>query len=344
MGGPIAPAETTISTVSMRRVLQYEPRDLTISVEAGLPFSELCSVLAENRQMLPLDPPFGDRCTVGGVVAANCSGPRRRAYGTARDFIIGMKYATLAGKLVQSGGMVVKNVAGLDTAKLMIGSFGTLAALAVVNFKVVPAPLASRTFVLSFDSPGEAIASRNRILSGVLQPSAIDLLNPRAAARCGRAAFVLLVQAAGNAAVVARYSRELGGSQLEGHAEVALWERVREFTPEFLAEHADGAVVRISGVLSQAGAILDSLDSPAIARAGSGVCHAWFSDVERAAEWIRKTAGCGWKTLIEYAPVEKKPRLDLWPDPGADLALMRRVKQLFDPEGVLNAGRLYGRI
>ena len=86
--------------------------------------------------MVPLDPPFSAGATVGGVVASNSSGPRRRLYGTARDLVIGMQFATLEGKLVQSGGMVVKNVAGLDMAKLMIGSFGTLAAIAVVNFKL----------------------------------------------------------------------------------------------------------------------------------------------------------------------------------------------------------------
>ena len=98
--------------------------------------------------MVPLDPPFADQATVGGVVAANSSGPRRRLYGTARDMVIGMRFATLEGKLVQSGGMVVKNVAGLDMAKLMIGSFGTLAAIAVVNFKLVPMPEAERSFLL----------------------------------------------------------------------------------------------------------------------------------------------------------------------------------------------------
>src|SRR5437763_1211004 len=132
-------------------VLQYEPHDLTISVEAGLPWADLTRLLAANRQMVPLDPPFS-AATVGGVMAANSSGPRRRLYGTARDLVIGMTFATLEGKLVSTGGMVVKNVAGLDMGKLMIGSFGTLAAIAVVNFKVLPAPEVERLFLLAFDT------------------------------------------------------------------------------------------------------------------------------------------------------------------------------------------------
>src|SRR6185295_11657364 len=139
LGGPCVAGEV-VSTSSMNRLLAYDPRDLTISVEAGMPFAELQRILAEQRQMLPLDPPWLAQSTVGGVVATNLSGPLRRQYGTARDMIIGMTFATLEGKLIASGGMVVKNVAGLDMAKLMIGSFGTLAAIAVVNFKVFPMP------------------------------------------------------------------------------------------------------------------------------------------------------------------------------------------------------------
>ena len=158
MAGPVEPADVSLTTASLRSVLQYEPRDLTISVGAGLPWCEFTRLLAENRQMVPLDPPFADGASVGGVVSANCSGPRRRLYGTARDLVIGMQFATVEGKLVKSGGMVVKNVAGLDMGKLMIGSFGTLAAIAVVNFKVQPMPEVERSFLLPFDS----LASRHR--------------------------------------------------------------------------------------------------------------------------------------------------------------------------------------
>src|SRR5579863_1038794 len=230
MGGPIAAADITISTAKLNRVLQYEPRDLTISVEAGIPYRELSRVLAEQRQMVPLDPMFSDRATVGGIVAANVSGPRRRLYGTARDMVIGMTFATLEGKLVRSGGMVVKNVAGLDMGKLMIGSFGTLAAIAVVNFRVHPMPVGTRTFVAEFESVGDAITRRDEVLKSQLQPSAIDLVK----AKCYR----LLIQAGGSAVVLDRYSRELGWARVvEGSEEDALWDEIREFTARFLETH-----------------------------------------------------------------------------------------------------------
>ena len=187
MAGPVAPADVTISASGLKRVLQYDPRDLTISVEAGVTWCEMARVLGEHRQMVPLDPPFSGSATIGGIVASNTCGPRRRLYGTARDLIIGMKFATLAGKLVQSGGMVVKNVAGLDMAKLMIGSFGTLAAIAVVNFKVQPKPLHERSFVLEYATLAEAAAARDSLLRGVLQPAAIDLLSTQRKLHAGRA-------------------------------------------------------------------------------------------------------------------------------------------------------------
>src|SRR5271165_5191501 len=151
MAGAPAPGGVQISTARMRRIVQYEPRDLTIGVEAGLPFAELSRELARNGQMIPLEGAYSDEGTVGGMVAANISGARRRLDGTARDLVIGMNFATVDGKLVQTGGMVVKNVAGLDMAKLLIGSFGTLAAIATVNFKLMPRPAVARTLLFAFE-------------------------------------------------------------------------------------------------------------------------------------------------------------------------------------------------
>src|SRR5580700_1322747 len=176
MGGPIAPYDVAISTAGLNKVLQYEPRDLTISVGAGISYCELSRVLAEHRQMIPLDPPFSDRATVGGIVAANTSGPRRRLYGSARDMVIGMTFATLEGKLIRTGGMVVKNVAGLDMGKLMIGSFGTLAVIASLNFRLQPMPSGTRTFVQDFEQIQGVMAARDEVLKSRLQPAAIDIL------------------------------------------------------------------------------------------------------------------------------------------------------------------------
>ena len=348
MAGPVEPARLALSTTGLNRVRQYEPRDLTISVEAGVRWCELARLLAANRQMVPLDPPFADTATVGGVVAANSSGPRRRLYGTARDFLIGMQVATLAGKLVQSGGMVVKNVAGLDMAKMLAGSFGTLAAIAVVNFKVVPRPAAERTFLLPFDTAAEAVRVRDVVLKSVLQPAAIDLLNPAAAEQLGLAGWVLALQAGGSPALLDRYQREvaaLGASQVrEGQEQAAFWRAVQEFTPRFLAGHPDGTVVRVSCPLAGLAAVSEAAPGALVARAGSGVSYVHFAEAGEAAGWAGEAAARGWQAVVEFAPEARKASLELWPAPGGDLELMRRVKQMFDPKGLLNRGRLYGRI
>lgn len=347
MAGPIPHADESLSTVALQRVLQYEPRDLTISVEAGLPWRELVRVLAGNRQMVPLDPPFAATATVGGVVASNSSGPRRRLYGSARDLVIGMQFATLEGKLVSSGGMVVKNVAGLDMAKLMIGSFGTLAAIAVVNFKLCPMPEQERSFLLPFDSLSKALAARDTIIASVLQPSSLDLLNPAAGATLGNRAWLLAVRAGGNAAVIDRYERELArfadSVAFNGAQHDTLWNHLEEFTPQFLEKRPDGAVVRASCTLKELEAVMESFEVPSVARAASGVCYGYFEESRAASGWLAEAASRGWKAVIEYAR-EDRDASGLWLSPGGDFAVMQRVKNLFDPGNLLNRGRLYGRI
>jgi glycolate oxidase FAD binding subunit len=345
MGGAISPADVRISTGKLNRVLQYEPNDLTISVEAGITYRELSRVLADHRQMVPLDPPFSENATMGGVVATNASGPRRRLYGTARDMVIGMTFATLEGKLIRSGGMVVKNVAGLDMGKLMIGSFGTLAALGVINFRLHPMPPGTRTFVREFVRATEAIAARDKVLKSPLQPAAVDIVK-------SAAGYDLMIQAGGSVAVLDRYSREFPAARvLEGAEELALWERVREFTPGFLKEHENGVVVRISCTLSEVGHVLDTLPAPVLARAGSGVCYWCYSqvgdlrhigDLPHMEKLYRE--GHKGKCVVEFAPHSVRETAELWPEPGSDSAMMKKIKEMFDPQYLLNRGRLYGRI
>jgi glycolate oxidase FAD binding subunit len=345
MGGPPATADVCISTRELDQLVRYEPQDLTVSVGAGMRWDALRRLLAGNRQMVPIDPPLATEATVGGVVAANCSGPRRRQYGSARDAVIGMKFALLDGRLVETGGMVVKNVAGLDMGKLMIGSFGTLAAIAQVNFKVSPVPPYSRTFLLTSAGADAAMATRDKLLRGVLQPVAADLLNPHASARFSQEGWLLAVQASGNEKVIERWQRELTGvSMLEGDAEEAFWKQVRDFTPAFLAAHHDGAVARVSVPLAKVGDLAASAPVPLLARAGNGVCYAHFSDCESATRWLASAVSQGCAGVLEWVPPRQCTAGEQWPKPGDDFETMRRIKQMFDPECLLNRGRLYGRL
>jgi glycolate oxidase FAD binding subunit len=329
-----------LRTASLNRILEYEPRDLTICLEAGVRICDIGPLLAGNGQMLPLDPPYSETATIGGVIAAGLSGPRRRLYGGVRDQVIGMIFATLEGKLVTSGGKVVKNVAGLDMQKAVIGSYGTLGVITQVNFKLAPLPELTRTFVVAGSSNTEIAAQRSNILAGPLQPAALDVFNAEAARGLGlEAAPCLLVRANGAERVLNRYAQELPGSrQVEGEAEQALWRRVESFT------EGPRIVAQAGHALPELAAVLDSAPAEAIARGGNGVAFLAFHDRAQAAEWLASTSDRPWSRVIAKAPPEDSLDLDLWPSPGPDLELMRRLKATFDPKSLLNKGRLHGRI
>lgn len=336
MGGPAQPADLTLSTSALRRVLVYEPKDLTLSVEAGLPWAELTALLAAEKQMLPLDPPHAARATAGGVVLANCSGPRRRQYGAARDMVIGMTYVTSDGTVADTGGLVVKNVAGLDVQKALIGSFGTLAVVTVLNFKLAPLPEATLTFLLSYASARDLTDARNRLLAGALQPVALDAFSPAAAASFGLDGWCLAVRASGGAPVIARYQRELAGAEvLEGAREAALWRQVEEFP----AAHA--YVVRAGHPISALDAVMASHNGPVVTRAGTGVSYLAFDARQALLEWWNGPACTAWSRVVESSPGDLD---EYWAAPGAELDWMKQLKAAFDPHNLLNRGRLYGRI
>jgi glycolate oxidase FAD binding subunit len=282
------------------------------------------------------------------VVAANVSGSRRRLYGTARDLVIGMTFATMDGKLVQTGGMVVKNVAGLDMGKLMIGSFGTLAAIASVNFKVVPRPPFSRTVLCSFDDIKAAMAVRDAALRGTLGPVAVDVLNPILTATMNLKGFVLALLFAGSEAVIERSHREAEsfgpGRALSLEEEQRFWHSVRNATPRHMEKFKEGAVARVSTTLAACGEALASVEGAGHAHAASGIVRAWFSRPDAAARWLSACVARGWKGVIEFSSESARSNLTLWPAPGGDVEIMKRIKRMFDPEGLLNSGRFYGRI
>ncbi len=347
MGGP-SKKGLRVSTQRLQRLLQYEPRDLTVSVEAGMPFAELSKELARNGQMLPLEGAYSDEGTVGGVVAANVSGSRRRLYGTARDLAIGMTFATMDGKLVNTGGMVVKNVAGLDMGKLMIGSFGTLAAIVSVNFKVVPRPPVSRTMLFSFDDVKSAMEARDAALRSVLNPVAVDVINPVLAAPMNLRGFTVAMMFAGSDAVIERSHREAElfgpGRALDFDEEQRFWQAVRNVTPRHMEKFREGAVVKLSTTIADCGEALASVEGAGHAHAASGIVRAWFTRPDAAAKWLISCTARGWTGIVEFSSESARRELMLWPSPGGDFEIMKRIKNMFDPEGLLNSGRLYGRI
>jgi glycolate oxidase FAD binding subunit len=350
LGGPVCPAEVLVCTRGLRRVLQYEPNDLTISVEAGVAFTDLQKLLATNGQMIALDPSFPTQATVGGIVSANSSGPMRRLFGTARDLIIGMQFATLDGRLVRTGGMVVKNVAGLDMGKLMIGSFGTLAVITSVNFRLHPLPEQTSTFLLSFPELDSAIEKRDSIARSILRPMALEIVSPPAAARLGASGYILAVRVSGSAKVLARYAKEIeGGDRLTGAAEANWWRGISEFSAEFVRRQPNGVVLRLSTKLADTQALLRLVSGPCISHAGSGVTYAYLTSWQALPVLWQAAIQNGWSAVVEFAPEEKRTTQELWligasPARANAFAIMKKVKQMFDPNNLLNRSRLYGRI
>ncbi len=316
-----------------------------------MPFSELQDLLAKQGQMIALDPPFWKEATVGGIIASNSSGPLRRRYGTARDICIGMTFAKLDGKLVKSGGMVVKNVAGLDIGKLMIGSFGTLAAITSVNFRVHSLPTETSTYLFGFANVEKALEKRDQVMTSPLQPAAIDMLSPPASARLGRGSdYLLAVKAAGSKAVIDRFTRDLpDGERIEAEEEGRLWEKIREFAPDFLKRQPGGTVLRISAPPSELGQVLRLISGTCVCRAASGITYACLSSSQAMSPVWSGAQERGWTVTVEYAPNTVRENCKLWQSPscvpGSDsFAIMERVKAMFDPARLLNPLRLYGRL
>lgn len=274
IGLPPVRYDIALNLSRLNRVLAYDPRDLTLGVEPGVRIEDLLNTLGEKNQFLPLAVPFADRATVGGIVAANSSSPLRHAYGSVRDFCLGMEFVTGEGKQAKSGGRVVKNVTGYDLHKLLIGSLGTLAVITRVNFRTFPLLPAHATFVASFSNPEAAFGLCTAIAKSVLTPQVVEVADPRAAhllfsagspVRIATTQWSVIVSAAGQPAVVDRYARELGHLASAGNAEefvplsddehAVVQTRVREF-PRLILEAAPSAAIFRIGVLPTAMASL----------------------------------------------------------------------------------------
>ena len=273
IGMPPARYDVAIDMTRLDRIVAYDPGDLTLGVEAGIPLHKLASMLEEQRQFLPLGVPFFDRTTIGGTIATGVDTPLQQLFGTARDYVLGMEFVTGEGNLTKSGGRVVKNVTGYDLHKLMIGALGTLGIITKINFRTFPLPAASRGFVATFDTAEAALDFRHRIARSALAPSTIEILSPGvaelfysdAAARIDPAAlrpnplpsakWALTTGYAGSDRVLARYEmdlRRMAGEAGANDAAVlsddlqAVWGRKREFVPIALASSPATTIMKLS--------------------------------------------------------------------------------------------------
>ena len=343
LGMPPARVDLGLETTGLNRVVEYEPADLTVTVEAGMRFAELQRILGEQGQLLALDPPLEDGATIGGAIATNASGPQRFAYGTARDLVIGTRVANPDGTVTHAGGRVVKNVAGYDLNKLYIGSLGTLAVLVELSFKLAPIPPSTATISGTFSSPSAASAVIGAVVRSPLSPLAIELLGSR------RVVF----HVGGYPQAVERQVRDLSAlvEQHGGQPEQAVWEEV--VGPRKAARRRD-VVVKAAAPISTSTRLVEILErhlaalNPRVwAHAGNGVAYAACdapSDVAalRAARREVLALGDNASLVIERCPTRLKREIDVWGEPAASIGLMRAIKARLDPKSTLNPGRYVG--
>lgn len=355
-GRPITPSGPWIvlRTTGLNRVLDYNPDDLAISVEAGITMAALRDTLAQHRQMLPIDVPLPDRATLGGTLALDADGPRRAGYGTNRDLLVGVRVIEATGRSSKAGGIVVKNVSGFDLMKLYIGSAGTLAVIASANFKLLPMARASATLACAFPSLEAAFACIDALHASQLVPTACELSN------CGwmpegDLRLALLVE--GLPAAVERHRAEFGRMALAAGAietralepsdAQAVWARIGDFP----RAGAGDMLLRVACLPSQLAAAIGAVGALAArfglrlrytARALSGVVYARVDGGDLSA-WLhalRDALPAANLALLDPAGISGgAPETLGLGQPPEGLAVMRRIKSEFDPKGLLNPGR-----
>ncbi|MGE0823249.1 MAG: FAD-binding oxidoreductase [Candidatus Binatia bacterium] len=369
IGGLPRRYDQALSLQRLNNIIDYQPTDMTVTVESGLTLAQLQAVLGEHGQWLPLDPPRPEHVTIGGMIATNLSGPARLSQGTIRDFLIGLKVVTADGTVVKSGGRVVKNVAGYDLMKLYCGSFGTLGVIVEATFKVRPRPEQQRVLAVRYPSATQAMEKVQHLLHTELQPFFIELTNFAPLGEEGEtpSGGYLFVGFAGISEEVAyQHSRFLGmaGGDIQPDKDwqedtfLKLTNTLRDFPV------AEDALLRckvsllpsyIAGFWQKAeeeGRIRE-IALRLLAHAGNGILYVRVPRQDGVTQekllsfvdWLRILAKqLGGYLIIEEIASELKERVDVWGHIGNVFPLMKRLKETLDPKGILNPGRFVGGI
>ncbi|MSR35467.1 MAG: FAD-binding oxidoreductase [Gemmatimonadetes bacterium] len=367
-GSTAAAPDIVLSASRMKRVVEYEPADLTITVQAGMTLTELEAVVAPHRQWLPLDPP-GRRRSLGAVASTGVWGPLGASWGGPRDLTLGLRAVTGDGRAFGAGGRVVKNVAGFDLVRLLIGSRGALAFITEVTTRLLPRPEADRTLVLAGASLEELAHAAVAAYSQTATPAAVELVERRIPLE-NRWEAVLAVRLIGLEERVraeeALIGRAVAGAaagqlrELSADEAIALWREVRHLeddadlalrmsiSPARLPELVElaRALGRMRGGRDElarspvrmamhggAGALRVAIPN---LRVDSGWAERWadrLEDVRRSIEWRGGTLS------VTRAPAALLPLLDAWRSPSARGELMAGIKAAFDPAGILSVDR-----
>jgi glycolate oxidase FAD binding subunit len=307
-----------LDTRSHVGIVAYEPSELVITARCGTPLAEIEAALAQKGQMLAFEPPrFGDGATIGGVVAAGLSGPRRASAGAVRDYVLGVHLLDGAGHLLHFGGQVMKNVAGYDVSRLMAGSLGTLGLILDVSLKVLPRPAAEAT--LRFEMPqGRAITVLNEWGGKPLPISASAWQDE-----------TLHLRLSGAKAAVAEAAARLGGERVDDGDAASLWAGLRDQSADLFAA---GPLWRIAVPGSAA-----PLDLPGVVLIEWGGGQRWLRSEAPAADVRAAAAKAGGHATL-FRGGDKSGGAFHPPAPAL-AALNERVRRALDPDGIFDTGR-----
>lgn len=367
--------DVVVDLSRFNRVLQHNPADLTATVQAGITLDQFQHTLGMHRQFLALDPPLPHRATVGGTLATGVNGPTRRQYGNPTDLVIGMKVVQADGRVTKSGGQVVKNVSGYEMAKLHIGGLGTLGIIAEVSFRLTPLPAEEATVVAAYDSAGQCLKAALSIFHGDVVPLALTAFDGTANEGMHavhlQGSWYLAVRLGGRPLTLQRQIRECrdtcqqnGSSQVEVLREAdgeGVWRNLADFgwderTTPVIGARATLLPTCVLELVETFGRSTSPGDlQPAVVShpAHGTVLVQWSPDrqglsIDDLTRSLRKVVEAvhrlGGKIVIERCPPDVKSRFDIWDEVGETLAIMRRLKEQYDPKRVLNPGRFVGGI
>ena len=317
---------TELDTTGYAGIIDYDPSELVITARCGTRLSEIERALLEHRQMLAFEPPgFGPAATIGGVIAAGLSGPRRPYAGAVRDFVLGVVLLNGHGEQLRFGGRVMKNVAGYDVSRLLSGSLGSLGLMLDLSIKVLPMPHNEVTLQFAMTQE-QALQAMNGWNS---KPIPISATSWEAQAGSGRLMVRLSCSEASTSAAV----RQLGGEQVDDQSAQQHWAALREQHHPFFTDHA--VIWRVA--LPNTTAAIDLGGAQLIEWGGA---QRWVGGSSLSANQLREQvlAAGGHATLFRGGDKSAGVFQPLAP---SLLRIQRRLKSAFDPAGIFNPGRLY---
>lgn len=407
VGNPPSRLDLVISTTRLNEIIDMDTANLTVTAQAGVKFRDLQISLAgeENRCYLPYEnpttvsdepvcfdrkhmgcfipmmPPFSHSATLGGIVAADSSGPVRLLYGLPRDMVLGVRYVVPDGAIVGLGGKTVKNVSGYDMCKLMIGSRGSLGILGEMTLRLLPLPERLGTCLLNFSGLDEASRFVDRILETSLLPSAVELLNWRAnqllveqGAIEMDGGYAVAVALEGFGEAVERMGAEIkemasasgvgNNVYLPDAPHRIFWDAYSNFVAKLSAQYPEIVSMRLNYPISRYLNVIRSVESVCGAQelvhvlqvhAGSGIAMIHFllepgdaqsgdRVVSVAEKLLEKCQSISGNLVVEKASACMKERLTVWGAPPQDFVIMKRIKEQMDPYGLFCPGRFVGGI